>query len=631
MGLIKIVANDITLDFVKETLSIKKENNSLSRDFKVAHSTFPFLIIENQNAKRALGTRDLSSVNKIKTIEVTVFEGGRKYMGQLQILSYLSGFRKCNLKYASELLSIMNVKIATFMPTVSVIPGETTPVPFSETSIEDIAGTNYWETYPIDFISRGFPDVKWQFPTMKWEEKFGKDLDAEDSWYLYEGEINRTNEDFTAFIENTFTESSSEITGVSNKNIPSPQIYLLAPLFYALQSKGFTAEGAFPSNAFIKKILLQSSKTNISETSLIKLVNTFVFGGSFTYLSSLSMHYKDESFAISVAGDYVLEYSFTFAGPLSFSNNPSLFKFFFQRPATGLFTPSDLLFNVTEITDTTFTVSGSQDFELVTGTSHVTYFAKNTVMPMAYEVKLKIKSEKKYQQMHPTIELGRYVPEWTFSTYLNALQNKFNLEINIDDFSKKMTIDFNEDTISDRQNTIIKKSLFITGYEQMPFEAFILKNDNDEDEALWITKSGVEPYALQRSDFSETLASKFKLVPTTYTANLSEALDSKNGVGLMIYNHETFPYTTAEYLGQNLNISGTGGIYQSFWRKFLKFRMNASSVEMSGPFTETELNKILALKSIFIDNQEYLISDTTYSETAKDNFNVKFNLLSITF
>ncbi|MFA9207290.1 MAG: hypothetical protein ACEQSN_03170 [Yersinia sp. (in: enterobacteria)] len=198
MSLIKIFANDIELDFVKDTLSIKKENTALTRDFKVAHSTFPFLIIENLAAKQALGTRSLASINKIKTVEVTIFEGGKKYLGELQILSYLNGFRKCNLKYASELLSIMNSKISSFMPIVSVIPGETSPETFIETG--GAMQTPYghptdWLTYPVDFIDQGFPDVKWQFPTMEWKNKFGEALTSDDDWVDYQGRINLFNEE----------------------------------------------------------------------------------------------------------------------------------------------------------------------------------------------------------------------------------------------------------------------------------------------------------------------------------------------------------------------------------------------------------------------------------------------------
>lgn len=632
MSLIKIFANGIELDFVKDTLSIKKENTALSRDFKVAHSTFPFLIIENLAAKQALGTRALASVNKIKTVEVTIFEGGKKYLGELQILSYLNGFRKCNLKYASELLSIMNSKISSFMPIVSVIPGETSPIPFTETggAMQTPFGhPTDWLTYPVPFISQGFPDVKWQFPTMKWDDKFGDNLIAQDDWFEYKGKINLFNDSFTEFIENEYVDTTVEVISVSNKNVASPQIYLLAPLFYALQSKGFSVIGNFYSDNFVKRLLIQSSKNNLSETLLLKQIQNIVFSGAFYSFPAISTYEKSVVLNIPIAGDYVVEYSFTFSGPVTLSNFPPVFQLFFAN-RTG-FSNRQSLFEVKKIVDSSYTISGSETISVPTAGSDfvLLYCSKDQVMPTSYVCNLKKKDNRKWQQMHPTIQLGRYLPEWTFATYLNALQNLFNLQINIDDFSKKMEIKFNNEELSSGGKQIINKSLAVTGYDQTPNNAFLLKYENDEDAALWITTAGAVTYGTQTSDFSETLSSKFKLIPHTYTANLSEEVDSKTGVGLMIYDHSTFPYTVTQFAGQNLSITGAGGIYETYWKKWLKFRLNASSVEMSGPFTETELNQILDLKRIFVDNQEYIIQDVQYSETLQDNFNVNLTLLSV--
>jgi hypothetical protein len=99
----------------------------------------------------------------------------------------------------------------------------------------------------------------------------------------------------------------------------------------------------------------------------------------------------------------------------------------------------------------------------------------------------------------------------------------------------------------------------------------------------------------------------------------------------MIYDPVYGPYTVNNHLGQTLKIEGSKGIYEVFWRKFIKFLLNGSPVEMSGPFTESELNKILNLKRIFVDNQEYIIANLEYSETQQNNFEVKFSLKSVTF
>ncbi|MGK4567861.1 hypothetical protein [Flavobacterium sp. 3HN19-14] len=96
----------------------------------MSHSTVPFLVVENENCKKTLGSRDIASVLKKKTFDVEVHEGDDVYFGQLQILSYLTGYRKCNLKYATEVLKIFNKKLGDLMPVISIIPGETSPKPF---------------------------------------------------------------------------------------------------------------------------------------------------------------------------------------------------------------------------------------------------------------------------------------------------------------------------------------------------------------------------------------------------------------------------------------------------------------------------------------------------------------------
>jgi hypothetical protein len=522
----------------------------------------------------------------------------------------------------------MNSKISSFMPIVSVIPGETSPIPFTETggAMQTPFGhPTDWLTYPVPFISQGFPDVKWQFPTMEWKNKFGEELTTENEWVDYQGRINLFNEDLDEFIENEYVDTAYEVISVSNKNVPSPQMYLLTPLFYALASKGFTATGDFYTDNFIKKLLIQSSKTNLTKTDLLKLLHTYTFPAA--WVASGGSYYKREYFTVAVNGDYTLEYSLTFSGPSAYSEIPLYMLKYLHLDFSFV---SVEIFKINEITTSSITVTGTIDFKVTNSQIIYIYlFSKTSTMPTSYSLVLKKKFVKDWQQMHPTIQTGRYLPEWTFATYLNALQNLFNLQINIDDFSKKMEIKFNDENLSSGAKQIINKSLAVTGYDQTPNNAFLLKYENDEDAALWITTAGAVTYGTQKSDFSETLSSKFKLIPHTYTANLSEEVDSKTGVGLMIYDHSTFPYTVTQFAGQNLSITGAGGIYETYWKKWLKFRLNASSVEMSGPFTETELNQILDLKRIFVDNQEYIIQDVQYSETLQDNFNVNLTLLSV--
>lgn len=629
MSLIKIIANNIELDFVKETLSIKKENNALNRDFKVSYSSIPFLIIENANTKKALGTRDLSSVKKIKTIDVIVFEAGIKYTGELQILNYINGFRKCNLRFASEILTIINKKISEFMPIVSVIPGTTTIVPFSENSEIALDGSENWQTYPLPFLDKNYPAVKWQFPTMSWVNKFGVDLEYTDKWFNYKNKIN--NYDADGLILNTAVLVSDNYI-VTNNNVAAPQVFLLSPLFYALQSIGFSFDGSFSTDTFIQKLLFLSTKNNLTKTKPYINKGAIVLSELlFVSLPGQEEHYSSRlTIPADRAGSYYIYYSFeetTAISPTSFTTR----KLFFG--ATGQ--DSVLVYSYL-VTSPNNTYSGkikldiSDEFISSGGVFFIDYETDKNTYP-TYSLSYTIAHDKEYFQMHPTIQLGRYLPDWTFGTYLNALQNFFNLEINLNDAANKITINFNEKQIVKAEKVVINKSLAVTSYEQIPYDAFLLKYDNDDDEALWITSSGSQTYTLQTSAFLEKLDSKFKKVPFTTTAYLSDELENKNGVGLMIYNPEKYPNTSENYLGQHLNIEGSKGIYDSYWKIWLKFRLNGSAVEMLGPFTEQELAKIINLKRIFIDNQEYIIANTESRETDQNNYEVTFNLVSITF
>jgi hypothetical protein len=630
MSNIKIIANELELDFVKETLSIKKENTALSRNFKISHSSVPFLIIENANTKKAIGNREMTSVRKKKVVPVVVFDAGQKFQGELQIISNITGFRKCNLKYASELLAIMDKKISDFMPIMSVIPGETSPVPFIEESNTVIPGYQEWAAYGKNFIDKGFPDVKWNFPTMRWQNKFGIDLAVDDEWALYENEVNTFNDDASLFNVNDYTEDAFEILLVTNINVVMPQVYLLSPLLYALESIGFKPEGSFYESSFIKRLLFLSFKNNLTKVLLTKLSNAVTLPTVSTNYSYFFYETKEFTAPVTLPskGNYIVTYSFTFNGPVSstlFSRYALMFRINSNKTRNEIF-------NIKEITESTFTISGSYEL-YVSGPVELKLIYQSTLgnLPVNYSLSVTRGTEKYFHEMHPTIELGRYLPDWTFATYLNALQNLFNVEIVPDDLRKKLALNLYDDKIKSGENVKLSKSFAIDNFEEPAYNAFLLKYENDEDYSLWITSDGVDKYTNQESDYLETLNTKFKYIPTTYTANLSEDLNSKSGIGLIIYNQEAAPFTSSEFSGQSLEIEGSKGIYEFFWKNTLKFRLHGSVVEIAGYLTQSEINNIARLNRVYVDNQEYIVIFMDQKETQKGNFIITLNLQTLTF
>lgn len=625
MSLLKIVANNYELDFVKESLTIRKENNAMIRNFKVSHSTFPFLIVENKKTKEALGPRDITSVNRVKTIKVDVYENDIKFYGVLEVISYLGKYRKCNLKYASPLLEIMNKKISEFMPVISVVTGSELPTSnFSEEGTEILAGNDSWPAYVEAIITQGYPAVKWNFPMMQWKDKFGTDLTETDEWYLFKNFVNAFTTDGD-YLLNTAVSDDDLNYDISNINVPMPQVYLLAPLFYALRSIGFTYAGNFTINDFIKKIALLSTKNNLCKTFpvlpeipiTLDPLEPFLDTGNYT---------GNYIFTADTVGTYIVKYKFIEPYYTTPAFTYKSFKVQFDGAADGYLhtrgQSGKTYEGAVEITVTASQLGNPVVFS---------YFTPENVYP-DYEISIQFKTETPFYQMHPTIETGRYLPDWSLATYINNLKNWFNLDVDIDDIRNKLLLNFNEDWISHQLPEIITKSMAIISYDASPYEAFLLKYDNDEDLGLWITRSGAVAYTNQNSDYSENLQGKFKFVPSAFgTSNLSDALDEKNGVGLLIYNEENHPYTSVSFDGKTLKLDGAGGIYEVFWKKFLNFRINASLIELTGCFTKTEIGKFIKTKRIHVDHQDYVVSSLDYKELNQDNYRVTFKVESVTF
>lgn len=627
MGL-KIIANGIELDYVKESLKLKRDNNAMIRDFRINYSSNPFLLIENTKLIKALGSIDLKSINRTKTIAVQVIEADFSYPGELQILTSIKGYRKSNLKYATELIAIVNEKIADLMPTVSVIPDETNPVPFSETSKAIVSGYTNWEDYPISFISQGFPAVKWNFPTLYWFNKFGIELAPTDDHFAYQQEINKYNSDLDAFILNTYAIDGSDVLTVSNKNVSSPQVYLLSPLYYALNSLGWKIKGNFYENDFVKKLLIFSQNTNDTQVKMFGSIHNYNLAAISWVGSDIGTaterYTKTSAFSVSDLGVYTFEYSFDLTGPFSNEN----YQIYIVPPLEN----GNTVIRVTSQESSSQTYSGSVEITANNvGIFIVFLIVKSTSRISNYSVISKKNKDNLFIMPHPTIQLGRFLPDWTFGTYLNELKNFFNLDIEINDFDKTMTINFFENVLKSETPLVLKNSLLNETFDINPTQAFILKYSNSEDTALFITATGSEIYTNQNNDFLETLSSKFKLMPLNgYTAKLSEDIVGKDGVGLMIYDENNKPYISSQFNGQNLEINGSGGIYESFWKTTLRFRLNASIVELNGIYSKTEVSKLIRANTIYVNRQEFIVESVEYSETKGGNFALKFKVHSKT-
>jgi hypothetical protein len=630
MALIKIFSTTgIEIEYKKDSLTLKKENNSLSSDFKVPHSSFPFLVIENEVTKNVLGPSDITSIRKNKIVQVIILENGVRYYGELQQLSVIPKFRKCNLKYGSAILEIVNKKIAEFMPILSVIPGETNPVPFVEESDAIITGSDYWESFPVGMLGQIYPEAKFNFPTMYWPNKFGVELESTDPWYTYQKYINNfitNNSNQQLFVKNTVTISGTNVT-ISNKNVPSPQLFLLSPLYFIFNSINYNVKGNFVTNDFLRKLLMLSFKDNICKTYILKQNNTNVVLPALVFSNG---SYKSiTNIPTLVSGRY--HFKLRFEEPQFVGPSPSLN---YKRFGIDFFGPYGTYRHYAGAPATVY----ERDFfidvttERVGNPIYISYASVINTMPV-YQFSYSITSfEQDYQQMHPTIELGRYAPDWSVGNYLNYIKNQFNLDITLDDFKKEVVLNFNEEILDFETPFEISKSLAMKSFDLAANSSFILKYENSEDTALFIDKNGVSIFQTQGDDYTQTIQSKFKYVKHNgNTVELSEDFKDLEGIGLMIYEPENAPNISLNAEGLNLKIDGAGGIYDKFFKKWLKFLLNASYCELSGFFTDIEVFKINNSKSVYVNNQHFRIVDIEITEASNNYQQVKMKLLSVNY
>lgn len=632
MALIKIYSQTgVEIEYQKNSLTLKKENNSMSSDFKVPHSSFPFLVLENENTKKTLGPSDITSIRKNKIVPVIIIENGVRYYGELQQLSVLPKFRKCNLKYGSSLLEIINKKIGEFLPVVSVIPGETNPIPFTEESTQVISGSENWETYPVSMIGQIYPDVKFNFPTMAWKNKFGIDLATNDIWYYYEHYLNKftTNtSNQTVFVKNTI--SSSTFT-IKNKNIPAPQLFLLTPLHYIFNSVNFKILGDFPNSAFIKKLLLLNNVNNISKSYIQKSAVSNITLATPSVNNANQFYYSLTTLSTPYSGRYVFNKSFI--EPFFDTTNPNVisrrFGITFKGQSYGFYSHQKLTPATTYADQFIIEVSAADIGEPM----YITYESPLLIPFPTYQLNYQITSiEKEYQQMHPTIELKRYAPDWTVGNYLNYIKNQFNLDITIDDSRKEVVLNFNENISENEVPAIVPQSLAMNSYDLAANTSFVIKYDNDLDASLFVDKNQVVLFSNQDDDYTKFLQSKFKKVPTNgNTSELSDELMEKQGVGLMIYEPTAAPNTSIVANGLHLDINGAGGIYDTYFKKWIKFLLNASYCEITGYFTQQEVEKITRSKSVYINNQRFRVIDLEATDSVNLYQEVKMNLASVNY
>lgn len=619
MKLISIYKNGVELDYIQETLTIKKENNLLGEDIKFTHNSFPFLIIENENTERLLGSNHLLSVNKqYFDIDVITLDG--KFKGELQVLEYTANYRKCNIRYNSKIYSLENLKIRELFPAISVI-GEQPPRPYKKQNegLFPPSIAEAWKVYVHSFDEKRFPEVHWQFPMIFYPDKFGE-LKEGDEWEKYNKHINTRFFLGGSPIDTNNAYDTPEGIDINNRNVVTPFVYLLSPLFLACQKAGLKMDEQITQDPFINSLLLYSSEDNLTDILTI---------GSPTFIPLFNQNVERSNiFPYSWSRSYTITLSpgvYIFSYEIEYANNRNYLRAVTPDKTENLFAK--------EVGSTSESFSG--DFEVTITQQHVNQ-NKNTVWfncqsshqtaPVVRKFTYEKKLNRKGAMFHPTIEMARYIPDWTFGEYLEQLKRLFNLRFEEDYNGEVLKVVYQDKDIMTRDYYNLG-SVFISGFTKLSHSNIELKYDNDVDEVLDVSADGFLSNTNQlNKDKVLTVENKFKQLNFHGSSIIiDQPSDKKSGVGLVLYQPNFYFETSKRIDGTQLDL---WGIFERYYKNTSRIYLNPNRLEIELKITRFDLIEIEKKKRVLVNDLPYYVDQLSYSRKGS-LIDVKLNLIPL--
>lgn len=638
--MIKIVCNNITLKVEAATLTLVTKNNAFSDSFSLEYSQHPFLIIEDKNTLEALGTRHVLSLLKQKEYRVTVFRGNKVYFGKLKVRSYVTGARKCDLVFGSDLLKILDKPIAEFMPAFYL--GDKIPyVKDSKLEIsQELLITKVYENQQL-----GYPDVDFNFPEIRAKDYYKED-DSE--WNSYNGYLNRRG----VFVSGLFGSIlPSELlllnyldrglgTNILKRNFNTyvPTVYLLSILKYCLESIGFKFSGSFTSSIFSKRLSLLSQNTNnynylIERADVVfPSVSTFsreIDGGILNPFDIYKYSYSKPlselgvgTFNLSVLVNDIKVHPFVSREPNGIVFIPNKFKFFVRivRGSEVLQELFSLHFSFKwpkkyyTIDETLKLIISDENLD---ASIEVVYANSMNFLPNSDEIKVQLDLEKitQIKYMHSTVDISRHVPDWTFAEFLNNCKNLLNLKIDVDDGVKEVTINYVDNYLNDIQMVDLSNyNLEVKNYKNNQSDVFKLSYANDD--FVRIDKEGISEKPVLEKDAVE-ISNGFLTLPFNGTHHDLSKKNNDDGVVLLL-NKPGKKNTTEIVDNKTLNLHGNKGVATTFWKDWVKFRQNASEITLVGEISKLDRIKIEQIKKVYYNNIVFLVEKITTKE--KNNF-----------
>ncbi len=626
MNEIRIYVDGQQLNVVKETLTINEASSSFTDSFEVPHSNNPFLIRKDKVSEELLDINSFRDINRRRVVDCRVQEGSNIYNGQLVVRQVFRNTIKCDVSHYSQLFNLMTSDIRQYMPVVSVI-NDPAPDPYVETSVDEI-DDQAWEAFSLSNKYNSFPANDFCLPWIERPNLFGEELEEGDEWFFYGGRLNSYFASTGEIVRNFFSDGDFDADASTpdtrlfvNRNVVVPCVFILSPLVRALESLGYKLSGAATTDKHIQSTFLLSDVDQMTAVGSGTSEDVFSFdglgflpGNNYRDVFGNDIFLEDRVILIEHPVNDIGQYEVVFDVDASNApfNGDVLFCALSYIDQAGI--QQTHLYEVS--TDAEGLIQGSFTFtatpEHIGGQLQVRYIhlSTNAVAPQASTITINFSlSAGNVHRIHPTIELSRYIPDWTVARYLNEIKRWLNLEITVDDSSQTVFLNYNETRITRRPDPIQLENYYNRPFIPNENDSYVLRYAEADGERLYIDTNGESPDQVG-DEFTRDVEFAYKKIPHNgITSLVSEEFMSGDGEAIGMFDTaQGLPYTTAIVDDRSLDIIGPRGLYQNNFRIWIRFRIRSSQKEIRIPTTFLQLQEIKEKGELFLDNQLYLVS-----------------------
>tara|TARA_R110002096_G_C14661308_1_gene728025 strand:+ start:26789 stop:28552 length:1764 start_codon:yes stop_codon:yes gene_type:complete len=582
--MIKVLINDYILDLASTGVTIVEKNN-MFRNEQTKSFSYPFPLILTDEIAIALGISDIKNICNYPTkINVTVIENSTYYSGYLKISKIVNKTANITLFYGYETLAVYDMLLNT--------------LPFQKVNVADV------KAFAKTQNSKQWPDATHNFVTIK-----DTDYVNNNDYSYFEGYINNTLDG--DFIENVFVTVDGNSVA-SNKNIMMPMPYLMEILKVGYAQENKVIKGSFVDDVFNHKIVYVP-ETHLEQFSTTQL-DTFDFTTpTINYISGQIIYssYKKQ-FVATFNGSYKLELKLDLPKEVA-----SFFELKIDHGGTELFSLSSKDEEVHISETLTISVDDANSNLYVT----FSLILKEQVKSIADYIFVKYEyQETKLNIFNNSYSLANFMPNITFRTFVNLIENIFNLDKNVQE--NVVYLNYIDDLLptiiyDDHSKHETPIPIRFTDNEKV----FALKFDDKQE--LFVNRNGIVP-STNASNLENVVSINMPIYPLKFSAAYGKATvvntTENTTMKLCLYNGLVGlePLAVEVLEGRNLQIKD---IYKK-WKTWLHFRTNSEIIEDS--FFASVSENFNIKKGMTKYNKKHIIK-----EIQKKSINKNFNKITI--